>query len=109
MSSELDEHGQGAIDPLNLTGSESTEDLVNPFGFEDALDPLDLFGLQAAGDIEAEGAAARGRVKELMRSAESMRQSVLTQIKERDLEASRATANMQRESLLRRGRSSTIL
>lgn len=78
-------------------------------GLQKLLDPLDLFGTGAAGDIEEAGAAAQERVRELMRSAETMRQSVLSQIQERDLEASRAAANIQRESLLRKGRTSTIL
>lgn len=92
-----------------VTGDVFTGDEGTSLTAGSVLDPLDLFGVRAGEDIEEEGAAARARVQDLMRSAESMRKNVLAQIKERDLEASRAAANMQRESLLRRGRSSTIL
>ncbi len=106
MGSDIEEATRitGAGDPLSALEKGESEGK-----FESALDPLDLFGLGAAGEIEAEGEAARTRVKELMSAAEIMRKSVLERIQERDLQASRTTANIRREALLRRGRASTIL
>jgi len=104
---ESEEQGSvagGSLDPLAQLVSAEKQGKI-----DSVLDPFDIFGFQKEGDIQAAGEASRLRIGEFMRSAEAMRQDVLTRIQDRDLQASKAAANARREARLRTGRASTIL